>query len=45
MRVKDNGIGMSEATKVKIFQPFFNPKLTGEGTGLGRTADAAEFGL
>jgi signal transduction histidine kinase len=33
--VKDNGIGMPEATKVKIFQPFFTTKPTGQGTGLG----------
>ncbi|WP_255076078.1 tetratricopeptide repeat protein [Lacihabitans sp. CCS-44] len=33
--VKDNGSGMSEATKSKIFQPFFTTKPTGEGTGLG----------
>jgi two-component system, NtrC family, sensor kinase len=33
--VKDNGIGMSETTKSKIFQPFFTTKPTGEGTGLG----------
>ncbi len=33
--IKDNGIGMTEATKAKIFQPFFTTKPTGQGTGLG----------
>jgi signal transduction histidine kinase len=33
--VKDNGNGMPENVKGKIFQPFFTTKPAGEGTGLG----------
>ena len=33
--VKDNGNGIPEAIKEKIFQPFFTTKPTGQGTGLG----------
>ena len=35
IKIKDNGTGMPEAVKTKIFQPFFTTKPTGEGTGLG----------
>jgi signal transduction histidine kinase len=33
--VKDNGTGIPENIKEKIFQPFFTTKPTGQGTGLG----------
>jgi signal transduction histidine kinase len=35
IEVADNGTGMTEQIKEKIFQPFFTTKPTGEGTGLG----------
>jgi signal transduction histidine kinase len=35
IKVKDNGNGIPESIKEKIFQPFFTTKPTGQGTGLG----------
>jgi len=35
VKVEDNGIGIPDAIKEKIMQPFFTTKPTGEGTGLG----------
>jgi two-component system cell cycle sensor histidine kinase/response regulator CckA len=33
--VSDNGCGMDEETRERIFQPFFTTKEIGQGTGLG----------
>jgi signal transduction histidine kinase len=35
IRIKDNGSGIPQKVRDKIFQPFFTTKPTGEGTGLG----------
>ena len=33
--IKDNGIGMPENVRKRIFEPFYTTKEVGEGTGLG----------
>jgi PAS domain S-box-containing protein len=35
IRIKDNGIGMSEEVKKRIFEHLFTTKAVGKGTGLG----------
>ncbi len=40
--ISDDGAGMSEQTKKKLFEPFYTTKGVGEGTGLGM---AISFGI
>jgi signal transduction histidine kinase len=35
IKVRDNGNGIPDEIRDKIFQPFFTTKPTGKGTGLG----------
>ncbi len=35
IKIKDNGIGMTETTKQRVFENLFTTKAVGKGTGLG----------
>jgi signal transduction histidine kinase len=35
IRIKDNGLGMPDSVRERIFNPFFTTKAIGKGTGLG----------
>jgi signal transduction histidine kinase/HAMP domain-containing protein len=35
LAISDTGVGMSEAVRTRVFEPFFSTKPVGQGTGLG----------
>lgn len=35
IRIRDNGIGMDDSTRQRVFDPFYTTKDVGKGTGLG----------
>lgn len=38
MQISDNGVGMTEAVRDRIFEPFYSTKFTGRGLGLAAVA-------
>ena len=35
LTVRDNGLGMSDEVRERVFEPFYTTKVVGQGTGLG----------
>ena len=43
VRISDTGLGMDEATRAQMFQPFFSTKSIGPGRGLGMSSVKSVF--